>query len=175
MTNNIILRQLRYTFDFKDEQMIKLFAEGGMEVKRGRVNDWLKKEEHEDFRSITDAEFATFLNGFINFNRGKRDGPQAPPEERLNNNIIFRKLKIALNFKDTDIIDVLKRVDMLVSKHEISAIFRNPSQNQYRPCKDQFLRKFLHGLQLKYRPKDPDINTRFSAGLPQSKMKDQQD
>jgi uncharacterized protein YehS (DUF1456 family) len=42
-------------------------------------------------------------------------------------------------------------VDMRISKHELSAFFRNPNQSQYRPCQDQILRNFLHGLQLKYR------------------------
>ena len=152
MQNNVVLRQLRYIFDFSDDQMISLFAEAEVEVNRAQVSDWLKKEEHEDYKKITDSELASFLNGFINQRRGKRDGPQPEPEKRLNNNIIFRKLKIALNFKDTDIIEVFDLLDFFVSKHEISAFFRNPKQNQYRDCEDQILRNFLHGLQEKYRP-----------------------
>ena len=65
--------------------------------------------------------------------------------------MIFRKLKIALNLKDEDILEILKLVDLRIGKHELSAFFRNPSQSQYRPCQDQFLRNFLHGMQLKYR------------------------
>ena len=152
MKNNVVLRQLRYIFDLNDDQMIDLFAQAEVEVTRSQVSNWLKKEEHEEYQKISDTEFASFLNGFINHKRGKREGSQVPPEKRLNNNIVFRKLKIALNFKDTDIIDTFKLVDMWVSKHEISAFFRNPKQNQYRVCEDQLLRNFLHGLQLKYGP-----------------------
>ncbi len=152
MENNIVLRQLRYIFDLSDDQMIDLFAQAEVEVTRSQVSNWLKKEDHSDYVAITDSEFATFFNGFINHKRGKREGPQPPPEKRLNNNIIFRKIKIALNYKDTDIMAAYKLVGMRISKHEISAIFRNPKQNQYRPCEDQFFRNFLYGLQLKYRP-----------------------
>lgn len=152
MKNNTVLRQLRYIFDLSDDQMIKLFAQAEVVVTREQVSNWLKREDHEDYLSISDSQFASFLNGFIIQKRGKREGPQPPPEKRLNNNIIFRKLKIALNYKDTDIIDTYKYVRMSISKHEISAIFRNPKQSQYRVCEDQFLRNFLHGLQLKYRP-----------------------
>ena len=152
MKNNVVLRQLRYIFDLSDHQMINLFAQAEVVVTRAEVSNWLKKEDHQDYQQISDSEFASFLNGFINQRRGKREGPQPALENRLNNNIIFRKLKIALDYKDTDIIDAFDRADMLISKHEISAIFRNPSQNQYRVCEDQFLRNFLHGLQLKYRP-----------------------
>ena len=151
MKNNTILRQIRYIFDLSDDQMIDLFAQAEVVVTRAEVSNWLKKEEHEDYQEISDPQFASFLNGFINQKRGKRDGLQPAPEKQLNNNIIFRKLKIALAYKDTDIIDTYNLVGMIISKHELSAIFRNPNQNQYRACKDQFLRNFLYGLQLKYR------------------------
>jgi len=154
MTNNTILRQFRYIFDLSDAQMVDLFAQAEMIVTKSEVCNWLKKEEEEDYQEITDPQLAALLNGFINHKRGKREGPQPAPEEKLNNNIIFRKLKIALNLKDTDILDVYAYVKMNISKHEVSAIFRNPNQSQYRACHDQFLRNFLYGLQLKHRPKE---------------------
>ncbi len=144
------MRRIRYTFDFSDSKMIQLFASANYDVTRAQISDWLKKEDHPDFKSLIDLHLAIFLNGFINEKRGKREGDQPKPEKKLNNNIIFRKLKIALNLKDEDIIDILKLADMRVGKHELSAFFRNPSQKQYRLCKDQILRNFLHGMQLKY-------------------------
>lgn len=144
------MRRIRYTFDFSDSEMIALFASANHDVTRAQISDWLKKEDHPDFKSLIDLHLAIFLNGFINKKRGKKEGEQPKPEKKLNNNIIFRKLKIALNLKDEDIIDILKLADMRVGKHELSAFFRNPSQKQYRMCKDQILRNFLHGMQLKY-------------------------
>ncbi|MBT6834853.1 MAG: DUF1456 family protein, partial [Bacteroidetes bacterium] len=70
---------------------------------------------------------------------------------RLNNNIIFRKLKIALDFKDTDILEILDSMDMKISRHELSAFFRKPGQKQFRNCNDQILRNFMNGIKLKYR------------------------
>lgn len=152
MRNSIVLRQFRYIFDLSDDQMIDLFAQAEVSVTRSQISNWLKRGDHEEFQEISDSEFATLLNGFINKKRGKREGPQPKPEKKLNNNIVFRKLKIALNYRDTDILELFGLVDMPISKHELSAIFRNPKQNQYRVCEDQFLRNFLHGLQLKFRP-----------------------
>ena len=74
-------------------------------------------------------------------------------EKTLTNNIILKKLKIALNLQSEDVINILKLADLYISNHELSAFFRKPTQKQYRLCKDQFLRNFLHGLQLKHRPK----------------------
>ncbi|MFZ4399714.1 MAG: DUF1456 family protein [Bacteroidales bacterium] len=151
MTNNDILRRIRYTFNYSDSQMIAIFAQADYEVNRAQVSDWLKKEEDPAYLELDDLQLATFLNGLINENRGRKEGEQPIPENRLNNNIILRKLKIALNLKDDDLLEILKLVDLRVSKHELSAFFRNPEQSQYRPCQDQFLRNFLHGMQLKYR------------------------
>ncbi len=150
MNNNDIMRRIRYTFDFNDTRMIELFALADHLVTRAEISDWLKKEEDPAYKELSDIEMAIFLNGFINHKRGKKEGSQPDPEKKLNNNIVFRKLKIALNLKDEDILDILKLADLRISKHELSAFFRNPNQTQYRLCKDQILRNFLYGMQKKY-------------------------
>ncbi|MCK5760229.1 MAG: DUF1456 family protein [Candidatus Delongbacteria bacterium] len=154
MLNNDILRRIRYTFDFEDLQMIKIFGLADLEVTRSQVSDWMKKDEDEDYKPINDKTFATFLNGLINFKRGKREGEQPKPEKQLTNNIIFMKLKIALNFQSDDILNILSLSDIRISNHELSAFFRKPGHKHFRECKDQILRNFLKGIQVKYRGKD---------------------
>ncbi|MDA3837635.1 MAG: DUF1456 family protein [Candidatus Delongbacteria bacterium] len=151
MLNNDILRRIRYTFDFEDLQMIKIFGLADLEVTRAQVSDWMKKDEDEDYKPINDKTFATFLNGLINFKRGKREGEQPKPEKQLTNNIILMKLKIALNLQSDDILNILSLFDIRISSHELSAFFRKPGHKHYRECKDQILRTFLKGIQLKYR------------------------
>ena len=152
MNNNDVLRKIRYTFDLNDEKIMELFASGGKEVTREEISAWLKRDEDPEFKGIYDKQLATFLNGFINSKRGKREGEQPKPEKRLNNNLILRKIKIALNLKTEDIIHLLKLSEIEFSNHEVTAFFRKPDQKQYRLCKDQFLRNFLMGMQIKYRP-----------------------
>jgi len=153
MTNNDVLRRLRYTFDFNDNKMIAIFGLADLEVTRAQVSDWLKKEGDPDYKDCTDQQLATFLNGFIVEKRGKRDGPQPQPEKRLGNNLIFMKLKIALNLKSEDVLEIIQLADFTMSKHELSSFFRKPTNKHYRECKDQILRHFIKGLQLKYRDK----------------------
>lgn len=153
MNNNDIMRRIRYTFNYNDAKMIEIFGQDDYIVTRAQISNWLKKEDDPAYTELTDFELAVFLNGFINEKRGKKEGPQPIPERRLNNNIIFRKLKIALNLKDDDILTILSTMDMNISKHELSAFFRKPSQEQYRPCNDQILRNFLNGMQRKYHGK----------------------
>jgi len=151
MENNDILRRIRYIFDFNDSKMMNIFDLANSPATREEISNWLKKDVDPDWKEINDFNLAAFLNGLIILHRGKKEGPQPEPEKKLNNNIILRKLKIALQLKDEDIIEFLQLADMKFSKHEISAFFRNPRQSQYRECKDQILRNVLQGMRLKYR------------------------
>ena len=153
MTNNDILRRIRYTFDFNDSKMIALFGLADLQVTRGEISDWLKKDDDSAFQQCNDIQLAIFLNGLINDKRGKKEGPQPDPEKSLTNNIIFMKLKIALNLKAEDVMEImdLALANLRISKHELSAFFRRPDHKHYRDCKDQILRNFINGVQLKYR------------------------
>lgn len=151
MTNNDILRRIRYTFDYSDSKMIDIFALANHQVTREQVSNWLKKDDDPAYQNCSDTLLATFLNGLINDKRGKKEGFQPEPEKRLTNNIIFTKLKIALNLKGEQVLDILALNGFRISKHELSAFFRKPGHKHYRECKDQCLRSFLKGIQLKYR------------------------
>lgn len=152
MNNNDILRTLRYTFHFHDHKMAEIFGLGGKAVYADEVSHWLKKEDEPEFIKLIDKDLATFLNGLTILNRGKKDDQIPVPEKSLNNNGILRKLKIALNYKEEDMLEIFALRGFRISKHELSAFFRNPSQAQYRECKDQVMRNFLMGLQQKLRP-----------------------
>ena len=149
---NDILRRIRYAFDFDDSKMIALFGSADYQVTRAQISDWLKKDDDPAFQELSDTQLAIFLNGLINHKLGKKEGPQPVPETRLTNNMIFMKLKIALNLKAEDVLEILALAGLRISKHELSAFFRKPDNKHYRECKDQILRNFLKGLQLKYRP-----------------------
>ena len=152
MTNNDILRRLRYTFVINDKKMIAIFGLADLKVSREQISDWLKKDDDDAYKSCSDVEFATFLNGFITEKRGSKEGDKPATEQVINNNIIFRKLKIALNMKSEDVLEVMTLAGLQMSKHELSAFFRKIGHKHYRECKDQIMRNFLQGLQIKYRP-----------------------
>ena len=152
MTNNDIMRRIRYIFDFSDSEMIAIFGLADHSVTREQISDWLKKDDDPAYQKCSDTQLAIFLNGLINHKRGKKEGSQPKPEKHLTNNIIFMKLKIALNLKAEDILEIMDLSDLHISKHELSAFFRKKDHKHYRNCKDQIFRKFLKCVQLKYRP-----------------------
>ena len=156
MTKNDILRRIRYTFDFNDDKMISVFALANHKVTRTEISDWMKREEDPAYKSFYDDELAVFLNGLIIDLRGRKEGPIPKPEKILTNNVILKKLQIALNLRAEEVLDVLMLADLKVSKYELSAFFRKPDHKHYRPLRDQILRNFLNGMQIKYRKNVPE-------------------
>lgn len=76
----------------------------------------------------------------------------------LTNNDILKKLRVALSYKDTDIIEILELVDFKISKTELSAFFRSEDHPNYQECGDQVLRNFLNGLIIKNRGRRDDFD-----------------
>jgi hypothetical protein len=64
----------------------------------------------------------------------------------MNNNDIFKKLRVALQLRDDQIVAILELVDFRMSKGEIGNFFRNSDHADFMECGDQVLRNFLNGL-----------------------------
>jgi hypothetical protein len=78
----------------------------------------------------------------------------------MDNNDIFKKLRVALQLRDEQIVEILQLVDFRISKAELGAFFRNTDHPNYVECGDQVLRNFLNGLVIHLRgtkenPKNP--------------------
>ena len=153
MTNNDVLRSVRYMLDLNDAKVVSILALAESEVSEAEVHSFLKKEDEAGFRPCPDVVMGYFLNGLIFLRRGKSEDAPAPSIERkMTNNVILKKLRIAFELKTTDITDLLKSADFAVGQSEIGAIFRKPGHKNYRECGDQILRNFLKGLTKKIRP-----------------------
>ncbi|EKT66009.1 hypothetical protein OO9_05582 [Providencia alcalifaciens Dmel2] len=138
--------------DLSDAQMVTIVKLADLTVTKEEMNLWLKKDTDPDYVECNDVVLGHFLNGLIYHRRGKDENRAAPDvEARINNNIIFKKLRVAFELKDVDLLDIYQSVDFRVSKPELSAIFRNPEHKNYRECGDQLLRYLLKGLTLRLR------------------------
>lgn len=156
MLNNDILRRFRYALNINDATMIKIFKLSGVKVTQSTLLDYLKRDDEEGFIFLPDRLMTLFLDGFIILKRGKREekpGQKKPPvpELSLTNNLILKKLRIALELKEVDILKILKSAQFEVSKSELSALFRKEGHRNYKECQDQFLKYFIKGLTNLYR------------------------
>ena len=147
MTHNDVLRSLRYLLNVSDAAMVDIFRLGGREVSRAEVVAFLEAEDAEGYQACSDEALAHFLNGLVTYKRGKVEGrPPQPVELPVTNNTVLKKLRVAFELKDGDIVALLDRAGLMMSKTELGAFFRRPDHRNYRECGDQLLRHLLRGL-----------------------------
>jgi uncharacterized protein YehS (DUF1456 family) len=152
MMHNDIMRSVRYALHLKNSEVTNLFKLAGYKTSVIDVANLLKKEEQEGFVEASALQLHSFLDGLITSKRGAKDGPKPKIDlSQINNNMVLRKLRIAFNLKDTDVLDILKLSNFKVSKSELGAFSRKPSHANYANCGDQIIRYFLKGLSLKFR------------------------
>jgi uncharacterized protein YehS (DUF1456 family) len=154
MNNNDVLRQLRYVLNMNDSTMIEIFKLADHDIGQVILSGLLKKEDEEGFVNCGDSVLGYFLDGLILHKRGRKEvkpGETRRPDSRLTNNSILKKLRIAFELKEDDMLAVLKLADVDISKCELSALFRKEGHKNYKECGDQFLRKFLKGLSFRFR------------------------
>lgn len=173
MDNNDILIRLRYALDLKNTQMKEIFKLGGVELTDEQIRKILIKSKDEDDLAMRDMEdnipcdnytLESFLNGFIIFKRGKQEpkpGQPEPPthimtDNRSVNNILLKKLKIALALTSEDMLDILETAGVVITKGELGAVLRKEGHKNYKACGDRYARNFLKGLTIKNR-KDIDV------------------
>ncbi|MCG6202783.1 DUF1456 family protein [Psychromonas antarctica] len=154
MITNDVLRRVRYALQLNDKKMLEIFASVDNAIDESYLRSIMAKEGEENFIFCTDSLLSLFLDGLINEKRGKKEGssPIVLPENTVMlNNDILRKLRIALNFKEDDMLDVLESAEFPVSKSELSALFRKKDHRNFKVCGDQLLRNFLNGITKRFR------------------------
>ncbi|MFG6120340.1 DUF1456 family protein [Thalassobacillus sp. B23F22_16] len=171
MDNNDILIRLRYVLDIKDQDMVEIFKLGGEDFTKEEVAKILTKSddsyeeddenasENDDHIKCTNSMLESFLNGLITFKRGPQEtkpGQPNKPDRSIKNhssvnNVMLKKVKIALKLTSEDIIEILDEAGVTITKGELSALLRKEGHKNYKECGDKYARNFLKGLTIKYR------------------------
>ncbi|MGP8330191.1 MAG: DUF1456 family protein [Methanosarcinaceae archaeon] len=154
MNNNDIFRRVRYALNLDDLTTINIFKLADYRMKQLELINLLKKEEETGYIVCSDAVFTAFLDGLIIHKRGKRESKPGQAKRLampLDNNLILKKLRIALELKEEGMINILNLANLIVTKSELTALFRRKGHRNYKECGDQFLRNFLNGLTIRER------------------------
>ncbi|WP_373750240.1 DUF1456 family protein [Jeotgalibaca porci] len=155
MDNNDRLTRLRYALNIKDNDMVEIFRLGGATVTKEQVRAMTKRDEEGDYeKELADETFERFLNGMITSQRGVQEGAPEPKFELHHgnaNNLLLKKVKIALSLTGDDMLEILDSVEARISKSELGAVLRKEGHRNYKECGDRYVRNFLKGLALRYR------------------------
>lgn len=151
MINNDVLRSVRYILNISEFKLVEIVKLGGGEVTQASMNAYLKHEDEPGFEECDQRTMSQFLNGLIYFKRGKDESRPPLQPELPTNNVVLKKLRVAFELKDDDILQFLTNAGFQVTKTELSAFFRKEGHHNYRQVGDQFLRNFLKGLSARVR------------------------
>jgi len=153
MTNNDILKRLRYALSISDKLAVKIFRLAKIEITEEEFCNLLLRPDEDNFKKCNNSLLFSFLDGLITLKRGSLEKPVEEIKITKNNlnNLILRKLKIALNLKSDEMLSLFKLGGSELSNSELSAIFRKEGHKNYRECGDKYIRVFLKGLTEYYR------------------------
>jgi uncharacterized protein YehS (DUF1456 family) len=174
MENHDILKRLRYALDIKDIDMVEIFKLGGVTITKEKIQEMLLSSNSNSKmapvakESSSDAEklcsnhmFESFLNGFITHKRGKKEEKPGESDKQAYmitsdkdvNNVVLKKLKIALSLTSDDMLAIFKEGGLELSNSELSAALRRQGQRNYKISGDRYVKSFLNGLTERNRKK----------------------
>ncbi len=152
MIHNDILRRLRYALDIKNSTLVEIFKLSDQDITEADVIRLLKKEEDKSYVECSNEQMRAFLDGLIVYKRGPSDKESTVNDVTVTNNIVLKKIRIALELHEDEMISIINLGGINISKSELSALFRREGHKNYKECGDQFLRNFLKGLTEHFRP-----------------------
>lgn len=166
MNNNYILSKIKHAMDLNNKDMVDIFKFGGIAISeeevqnlligaRENISDEGDKPDENEIEEITKCKNITlesFLNGFIIFKRGEKETKTGQPEilsingNKNINNIMLKKLKIALSLSSQGMLDIFEDMGSSLTKGELTDIFRKEGHKHYKKCSDEYAMNFLEGL-----------------------------
>ena len=146
MTNNYILSTIMNSLKLNKVDILKSYKLADKKITQDDVDDILREPSDEKFILLSDEGFELFLNGFIAYKRGPSDKKVKKQKIYFSNNIILKKLKIALDLKDEDIVAIFENDGLEITKSQLTAYFRRDGHINYRKCSDSLLKRFIKGL-----------------------------
>jgi uncharacterized protein YehS (DUF1456 family) len=153
MNNNELLRSLTQVLKLNEATIVDIFNLAQHPIDKASIANMLKNEGDTGFSDCDEKCITHFLDGLIAFRRGKNENSPLPAKEiaqPLSNNLILKKLRIAFDLKEDDLLELMSLANYEITKNELSATFRKPGHKHYRTCGEDFLMAFLIGLSYRH-------------------------
>ena len=144
---NEILYRIHKALGLTREEMLEAYRLAEYPMEAAHLEALLKRRNDKAFHLCSYEELGVFLDGLILLKRGpspkKANDNDAIP---LTNNLILKKLRIALELKEPEMEIILGLADVQLTKQELKSLFRNENHKNFKPCSRELLMAFLEGL-----------------------------
>lgn len=146
MKTNKILKKIVEALSLKDADIQSIFKLENNPVEIDYISNMFIDEKKDDFISCSYDELGLFLDGLIKSKRGMSNNNKKNDIVELSNNVILKKIRVALELKSSELVMLFALVDVELKVHEINSLFRKEGTKNYKVCSDQLLYLFLEGL-----------------------------
>ena len=144
---NDILFKIKTALSLDNEAIIKAYTLVEYEMSQDRLTDILKKRQDKGYAEATYEELGLFLDGLILLKRGKASTTKDEDEVfELTNNLILKKLRVALELKEAELVILFALAEVTITKRQIGSLFRKEGGKNFKACSDELLLSFLEGL-----------------------------
>jgi uncharacterized protein YehS (DUF1456 family) len=147
MKINDILFKIKTALHLDSEMILKAYSLVEYEMNPERLDSILKKRQDKGYKEATYEELGLFLDGLVLFKRGERTSPKNDEEiVELTNNLILKKLRVALELKEPELVIIFALAEISITKRQIGSLFRKEGGKNFKLCSDELLLGFLEGL-----------------------------
>jgi len=143
---NEVLYRIQKALNLSIEEMLKAYELEDYKMDASHLASLLKRRQDKGFVPASYEELGVFLDGLVTLKRGPTKKSNDDEAVELTNNLILKKLRIALELKEQEIQIIFALVDVELSKQQLSSLFRKEDHKNFKPCSDDLLMAFLEGL-----------------------------
>ncbi len=147
ISTNEILYRIKKALNFTQKEMLQCYTLENYDMKENHLEALLKRRLDKGFELCSYEELGVFLDGLVTLKRGPSPKKDSEAEAlELTNNLILKKLRIALELKEAETEIIFGLAEIELSKQQLSSLFRKESHKNFKPCSDELLMSFLEGL-----------------------------
>ena len=147
MKINDILFRIKTALSLENKSIHEAYALVEYEMSQERLENILKKRQDTGYEDATYEELGLFLDGLVLLKRGVSSTPRDEDEiVALSNNLILKKLRVALELKEPELVILFALAEITITKRQIGSLFRKEGGKNFKPCSDELLLAFLEGL-----------------------------
>ncbi len=140
-----IIIAIKEALNLNRAQIMHIYSLEDFAITIDRLDSILKNRSKKNSANATYEELGVFLDGLIQYKRGLTKKEQNE-EVILDNNLILKKLRVALNLKEFELEIIFELADFKISKTAIKDMFRSPTHPKFKECANKTLKAFLEGL-----------------------------
>ena len=156
ISTNEILYRIQKALNLSINEMLEIYKLESYKMSETHLDSLLKRRQEKGFMLCSYEELGVFLDGLVTFKRGPSPKKSNDEVVELTNNLILKKLRIALELKEDETEIIFGLADIELTKQQLASLFRKENHKNFKPCSAELFMAFIEGLDEFYYVGDVD-------------------